>query len=423
MPNHREREHYSGIGAVQSRVIALLRTYSEGNFAANVAERSPLGQRALRIRPPGDTDSVRAAACKQLSLWLADQPWVEAVIARAPHVYLRVRTETMCSWVTAAFSGHGPTLGQEGRDRVAVLQFVDSSAGSPRSLDEFRQAATGRAIASLLASRGYEVMVNPLPVPERAAIALKAAPPEASKVWLYIFSTTDSSSPNDGDLLQAQVGGVDVPHGRLRARHGGTVSAEDILGEIQERLLTEFSNNPALVNSAALREQCAEMLLVFVLLRVERARRVQLDDAKLHGELTAFTSVLEARQFAAAVTSPFEAAGASVPPKLAGSDRAMRDLAVEIDLLPLVAARVVNELEPALITRYVRSLSERAHAARPYLPAADPLWLATNRALDTALSLIAINVPSEVWKPTSPVAKAHWADFPGPENINERKHL
>jgi hypothetical protein len=122
---------------------------------------------------------------------------------------------------------------------------------------------------------------------------------------------------------------------------------------------------------------------------------------KLRGEATAFDSALAARWLADAGTGPPQTA-AGVTATGAGADKSVRDLAIELDLLPTVAARAASELEPALLARYVRSLAEWAHAACASLSPADPLWHTVGDALDIALALAGISVPPEVWQAMRP---------------------
>ena len=68
-------ERYDATGAVQAQVFALLNDYGEGDFATTIAQRSPLGPRAVGIRPS-------QVGCEDVARWLASQPGVDAVSSR-----------------------------------------------------------------------------------------------------------------------------------------------------------------------------------------------------------------------------------------------------------------------------------------------------------------------------------------------------
>jgi hypothetical protein len=373
-------ERYDASGAVQAQVLALLNEYSDGDFVTTIAQRSPLGPRTVRVATAAERERASRVACEDLARWLANHPSVDAVSSRPPHVYLRVSTEALRSWVGEGFA-EGTVVGDTGGgEQLAVIRFAEPEGDRVRTLDEFREAAMGRAVASLLGSRGFDLVIerwSPDHEPE----------PEPDAELAATVVVVGGAFPRSNDDLLAPVGGVDVRHGALRARHGGTVSAEDVLGDISERMAGRFARkvDPA----AGWRESYADALLTFAMLRAGRSKRIALDDEKLKREAAEFDAVLAAR----------------AEPRVGVVDEVgeddVRELAVELDLLPMVIARAAQALEPSFLIRFARSLADRVRAARAYMPPTDPLWPAVDEAIDLALSLAGIYVPPEVWSAAS----------------------
>ncbi len=384
-------ERYDNTGAVQAHVLALLNDYGDGDFTTSIAQRSPLGPRTVRIGTGGDRERASHVACEDLAQWLASQPAVDAVTTRPPNVYLRVSTDALRAWVADGFS---VMEGTEGIDQLAVVRFAEPDGKRPRTLDEFREAAMGRAVVSLLGSRGFDLVI------ERVVAGMEPEVDEDAELAATRV-VVGGAFPHAADDLLAPVGGIDVRHGALRARHGGSVSAEDLIGDLGgERLSGRFIRKADEQASRAY----GEALLTFVLLRTGRARRIAIDEDKLRREAADFDAILEAR--ALPRTGVVDDAG----------EDAVRELAVELDLLPIVVGRAAQALEPSFLTRFARSLAERTRAARAYMPATDPLWPAVDEALDLALSLAGVHVPPEVWNAASraslgPEQPHPWVDF------------
>lgn len=371
--------HYDATGAVQAQVLALLNEYSDADFVTSIAQRSPLGPRAVRVATVEERDKASHVACEDLAHWLANQPSVDAVSSRPPHVYLRVSTEALRSWVGEGFTDHS-VVGAAGGAQLAVIRFCDPDEDRARTLEEYREAAMGRAVASLLGSRGFDLVIE-----RWSADAEPEAEPDAELAATFVV--VGSAFPRTTDDLLAPVGGVDVRHGALRARHGGTVSAEDVLGDIGGRLAGRFARG--IDDGAAWRSAYADALLTFTMLRTGRSKRVVLDEDKLRREAAEFDEILAAR------TDPRVGVVDDV------GEEDVRQLAVELDLLSVATARAAQSLEPSFLIRFARSVAERVRAARPYMPPTDPLWPAVDEALDLALSLAGIHVPPEVWSAAS----------------------
>jgi hypothetical protein len=363
---------FAGSGPVETHVLDLLRDCAGGEFEASIAPRSPLGPRAVRIQLRDAPADPTPEAWRALASVLEDQWWVDAVAPRPQQAYVRVTTGALRGWVAA---GSGPVTGSEGAGRSVRMWL---RARDPGSLAGRRQAAVGRSLAALLSSRGFRT-------------ALVEGQPEVD---------------GRGRLVPVDLGEVDVQHGPLRARHGGSVNAGDVLGEIRDRL----APSPA--------DAHAEALLAFVLLRTPRTRRVQLADETLKREASGFASLLEARAIAGTCAAAPDENGLG-PAAGDGSEPSVRDLALELDLLPGVAARAAEALEPSLLIRFVRSVADRVHAAKTYLPAADGLWPAAGEAIDVALSLAGVEVPRGTGSATSPAGvepevPRPWAGRPRP---------
>jgi hypothetical protein len=349
---------YAGTGPVEFQVLAMLRDCAGDGFETSIAPRSPLGPRAVRVQLKDAPGRPSPEAWQALGSVLEDQWWVDAVAPRPRHLYLRVTTDALRTWVAA---GSVPVAGEEGAGRSIRVWLRERD---PASLEGRRQAAVGRSVAALLASRGF-----------KTSVAVGAPP-----------------APEGAHLVPVDLGEVDVRHGPLRARHGGSVNVDDVLGDVNDRL----APSPA---PAGWGDLHAEALLTFVLLRTPRARRIQLDDETLKREAAAFASLLEAR--AIADTRAAAPDGAGLGPAT-GSEPAARELASELDLLPGTAARAAEALEPALLIRFTRSVADRVHIAKTSLPAADGLWQAAGDSIDVALSLAGVGLPRGTGLATSP---------------------
>lgn len=359
---------YAGIGPVEARVVERLRDWdgAHGRFGTSIAQRSPVGPRAIRVWAQAAPDGS-AGPLDELVDWLGAQPWVEEVATRPKHAYVRVTTDALRAWVAAGLTAAGPASGDEGRGRATVVRFVDSASLPSPSLDQFRETAAALAVGALLRSRGFEVTLDRVDPGERGPLA-----PDTLVVGT-------APAPERSSAERVRVGEVDVRHGPLRARHGGSVSADDVLGELRGRLMR--SDDPAVRMDGS-----AEELLSVALLRSERASRVQLDDDKLERELSAFEALASARRMVA--RGDHEVANAD-----GDGENAIRELADALDMLPNTAARAASALDAALITRFRRSVVDRALAVHNHLPADDPLWAAVGEALDLALSLGGLDTP------------------------------
>lgn len=382
-------KRFAGIGPVQMNAHAMLKACDCGTLSISVAERSPLGARAIRIRPD-DSNGSAGELCAKLVRWLEGRPSVEAVMARPPNVYVRITTDALCSWVSESLSECGLQSGQEGEGLFAVVRFNEAEANSSM-LDQFRRASVGRAIAAMIAARGCRVHIESASDGDKTTRGL-GNQGESDGIEVDVWRGHAAQSDNH-EIVRAPVAGVDLPHGPMRARHGGAVTVADLIRDIRKSQI----NGQQDVRNTDLNptgEVHQDAVLAFVLFRTERTRRIQLDDAKLCGEVRNFEAIRSARRFIESCREN-SAPENSEPAKGNCDQERIRELASEIDLLFCVMARAVSELEPAIIARYVRTLAQRVEAARPQMFPNHPLWSAAGNAIDIALAQIGIGICCE----------------------------
>ena len=144
------------------------------------------------------------------------------------------------------------------------------------------------------------------------------------------------------------VGAVDVPHGPLRARHGGTVAPDD---------LTPTGSAPGPGGRA---RSCRPRPAA-----PRRTRRLRLDDDRLAGAARDLDAALAAR------CSP--AARPPAPARGSPTSR-VRALAGEIERVPGVLGQAARSADPSFIVAALRSLAGAVAAAAGHRPATDPLW-------------------------------------------------
>jgi hypothetical protein len=341
-------------GPVAGAAQAALARDGRGSFLASMAERSPVGPKALRICTAGPEGK---AACAELAAWLASQPWVGASASRPPNVYVRVALDAFEAWVIAGVAA--PTFGRgcEGVGARVRLHFREPEVTASDALQRLRQSLTGRALASMLTSRGFAV----------------ASEPE--------LSTADVASR---ELCpQLSVGGVDIVHGPLRARLGGAAGSEDLKREIFEHLRKDCGSP----------DRCdayAELALAMLLLRTEPSGHVRLDDARLQAECSMLGAIVTALALPEQL-SPSSQLPEPVPTRI-DSEGVLREVLADLDEFPRIAARAASHLDPSLVLRCVRSLAERTIAAAPHIPAGDPLWRAIATVMNLGFELLALDL-------------------------------
>ncbi|HMI90654.1 MAG TPA: hypothetical protein VK509_04785 [Polyangiales bacterium] len=336
-----------GRGPAQVRLLEWLsERVPDCELDIAVAQRSPAGPWAFKLHAPN-----RVPTCAAL---LQAESWVERVAVRPQHVYVRVGCERLCEWVAEGFADGAAAArvvgGAEGRGRSVLVRAVDVdalvAAGVPRPLRMFRETAVARSVAALLRSRGFEVGLDLLaPGRETYDDVWAAAPGSVTHTVVVGSGVPLPSELERGDhVVHLPVGEVDVRHGPLRARNGGSVSADDVVAEVA-----------AVSGSEDEAAAYGEAVLALLLLATPRGRRIQLDDAAVRRETETF----------ACLATPGSAGesgsdgGGEVGPAAGSGVEESRSLAAELDLIATNAARAATALDPALLARSLRSIGER----------------------------------------------------------------
>jgi hypothetical protein len=381
---------FDGRGPAQRRLLEWLgERVPDCEFDVAVAQRSPAGPWALKLHAPN-----RVPTCAEL---LQAEPWIERVAVRPQHLYVRIGCERLCEWVAEGFGSslsasapgrHAgsraacstPAAGEEGVGRTVLVRAVDAEAREraelPRSLSLFRETAVARSAVALLRARGFDVDLELLPPSRETYEELWADAPGSVTHTLVVGQAVPMPTECErGDhVVHLAVGEVDVRHGPLRARHGGSVSADDAIAEVARMLRGREPETSEAYGAA---------VLALLLIATPRARRVQFDDAALAREATTLASLIDGIGDRGSVaTQDDDARAASVED--------IRELAAELDLLPTNASRATAALEPALIARSLRAIAE----SRQLVAGADcssagtaPLVDAMARAVATAFEL------------------------------------
>lgn len=354
-----------GRGPAQRRLVEWAGERVPGcELGVAVAQRSPAGPWALKLRAP-------AGRAPEVAALLEAEAWVERVVARPQHLYVRIGCERLCEWVAEGFApgAPDPLAGDEGRGRSVLVRAADagalSAAGEERPLRLVRETAVARSVAALLGARGFDVQLEllaPAGAGRETYDELWADAPGSVTHTLVVGAGVPLPTDLErGDhVVHLPVGEVDVRHGPLRARNGGSVSADDVVAEAGA--------------------EHGEAVLALLLLATPRTRRIQLDEAALARETETFgclTRVLEA--------TGLTAAEADARPR----GELLRDLAAVLDLTATNAGRAATALDPALVARSLRSVAERAErlGGAGAEPAPGRLWDAARRAAQAAFAL------------------------------------
>lgn len=306
----------SSAGPIDSEVRRLLSELLDGVLSIQVVQRSPVGLGAVKIAI--DHDPATAA------IRLKDESWVEAIAIRPKHLYLKLETNTLCSWVATRYEGRSARGGLNATS-------PDDSIGTtpPESLTVFRRSAVAMALSRILAA------------------------PEA-------------------DNPDVPVGGIDVRFGALRMRHGGIVSVGDAAAEIAQGI-------PGPLGSPG-SDRALDALAVLVL-STHRERHVHIDDEWIRRGATALGHLAEGFP-----RSPGDDTGRHLKRDGAEADQAVRRLAIELNALPRYTSFAETRLDPSYLARFALSIAARSSAAR--LGPADPLRDAVRVALRLSLGLL-----------------------------------
>lgn|GEM_PF-4712973 len=309
---------------MRRRLLQLLGKRSPGlEMSTALATRSTLGPGTIILRPAGGSDE---AELDDLAAWLGDQPGVEQVARKKSDLHVRLELETLRNWFCDGRQEEPQADGESPNVTVAIPE-----PESPSSLGDARRQCVGRAIAVLL-----------------------------------------------GEGVEVEVAEVDTRHDRLRARHGGSVTLENLLADIRD--------DSILLEDRTRSEEYAQALVSYLMTHVPRTRRLSVDNEIVGQKLTELDEILAAKtlaeeKFEALSPHPFD-----LPPQ--AEDR-IRTLVGLLESATSVKASARHNLDPAPVNRLLRLLAQAVDAARDDLPDGDPLWLASARTLEDALRVVA----------------------------------
>lgn len=310
------------------RLLQLLGEGSPGlEMSTGLATRSTLGPGTIILRPAGGSDE---AELDDLAAWLGDQPGLEQVARKKSHLHVRLELEALRSWFCDGWQEEPRANGGQPTVSVAMPE-----AESPGSLGSARRQCVGRAIADLL-----------------------------------------------GEEVEVEVAEVDTRHDRLRARHGGSVTLENLLADIRD--------DSILLEDRTRSEEYAEALVSYLMTHVPRKRRLSVDNEIVGQKLTELDEILAAQALAEAKFEALSPHPFDLPPQ--AEDR-IRTLVGLLESAASARASARHQLDPAPVNRLLRLLAQAVDAARDDLPDGDPVWLASARTLEDALRVVAPTAP------------------------------
>ena len=354
-------EHKRGVqtpGPVQRQPLAELRSEFGVDFGICLSNRSPLGKRAFRLQVCTSKDSGQILQCEVIAKALRRKTWIESALSTQANIYVRPTAEALQSWCAPAWADSQPR-------GIAEQVIVCSRPVQPfgtGSLRSYRAAVIARAVVAQLRSIGLHAGL--CPENENGH-----RPDDTARV------ITVGVGPQDDAKKNIAVGSVDVEHGTLRARCGGSISLQDfralIQGEINRNSLQ--MSNPAIDLDIALR---------FILARAERKQHLRISQQRLMSDIATYGTIVEA-------TRVLREGQLDGPPRSLDdkADGAVAELILELELLPWVADQTAAHFEPAIVLRYVANLTRRVRDASPRLNGQHDVTAAAERAIALGLSL------------------------------------
>ncbi|HEU5252537.1 MAG TPA: hypothetical protein VFU16_04315 [Solirubrobacterales bacterium] len=328
----------------------LAERFPEADFLTGVADRSILGPCTLTIRPLS-----REVELDEVAAWLEEQPGVDVVAPKKSDMHVRLDLDVLRAWLAEGWQeALAPPEGAPQPVTVAVP--VDAA---PRSLDRCRKVVIGRSVVALLEQQGHEVEVTAS---------------DDEDVWLW-------NPEAEAGPLRVDVAEVDVKHDRMRARHGGIVTLQNLRDDVREDAIA--------LEGRKRDDAYADALVSYLMTHVRRKRRLGTDNEKVGRKLEELDEILSARDLAQEKRgegSGGEAGGAAEVSEQA--DTTIRALIAQVEMAADVTAGAARSHDPAPVNRLLRSLGEEIGAVEG-LPAGDPLWAAAAEALENALRVVA----------------------------------
>lgn len=343
-------------GPVQHRLLRLLAERSPDlAFSTGVAARSRLGPGTVTVRPAdggGELDGIAA--------WLDRQPGVETVALKNSHLHVRLEADVLREWFRDgwrdAFAAPAP--------EAPPLTLAVPAEEAPCPLGRSRKSVVAGSLRALLERQGH-------------VVAVTASTDE--HLWLHGTEAAAGAS----DPLRLDVAEVDAKHDRLRARHGGVVTLEDLRADIcDDAILLEGRKRSA---------DYADAAISYLMTQAPRERRLAVDNQAIGQKLGELDEIL-AVQVRARKKGAVE--GAVLSGLSEQGELAIRALIAQIESAPGAVARAAGLLDPAPVNRLLRSLAHEMRAAEGDLPEGDPLWAAAAEALEAVLRLVAPNAPA-----------------------------
>ena len=310
-------------GPIQRALAAHVAARFDLPLAVDVAARSPLGCRAIRIQPVTTTPERSRQLCREMHGWLTRQHWIAGAIAAQTCVYVRPDDE----WLLSSSVLPGDT------DAFAVtlsaVHTVPPAWSDVRTLQDWRVLHVGRVVRRLVPFDGGSSGNSP-PRP----------------------LTVRAGRRDDAGLIA--VAPVDVENGAMKARNAGVVTPDDVLLAI--RSIARRADDAG----GRTLEREADLALAFIVGRVPRLDHVRISLWRIQTDVAACMSIVSA------LTGRVDRPPATQIHKKAGGDDPA-ELAIELDLFGVALGQAAERLDPAPLLRYVHGLSRRVLDSRRFL--------------------------------------------------------
>lgn len=338
-------------GPLQRRLLQLLAERFPGaEFLTGVADRSILGPCTLTVRPLG-----REVELDEVAAWIGEQPGVDVVAPKKSDMHVRLELDVLRAWLA---EGWRQALAPPGDESRSVTVAVPSDA-APCSLDRGRKVVVGRSLVALLEQQGHEVEVTTS---------------DDEDVWLW--NPDGAAGP-----LRVDVAEVDVKHDRMRARHGGIVTLQNLRDDVREDAIA--------LEGRKRDDAYADALVSYLLTHVRRKRRLGTDNEKVGRKLEELDEILAARDRAQEQSGAEGGEPHGLGAELSEQEETtIRALIAQVEMAADVTAQAARSHDPASVNRLLRSLGEEVGAVEG-LPEGDPVWAAAAQTVENALRVVA----------------------------------